>query len=110
MQFTSTIRRFAGAAAIAAGAAIVLAPSLRAQVSGYGDKQMGPANQKSAILSKVGIAQHLNQQLPLNLTFTDDAGQQYVVDPDGHTRCYGTWLLGDSADAPLVIPIAESPG
>jgi protein SCO1/2 len=76
MQFTSTIRRFAGAAAIAAGAAIVLAPSLRAQVSGYGDKQMGPANQKSAILSKVGIAQHLNQQLPLNLTFTDDAGQQ----------------------------------
>jgi protein SCO1/2 len=76
MQFTSTIRRFAGVAAIAAGAAIVLAPSLRAQVSGYGDKQMGPANQKAPILSKVGIAQRLNQQLPLNLTFTDDAGQQ----------------------------------
>src|SRR5579863_3219887 len=76
MRFMGTIRRFAGMAAIAAGAAIVLAPSLGAQVSGYGDKQMGPANQKSAILSKVGIAQHLNQQLPLNLTFTDDAGQQ----------------------------------
>src|SRR5579863_1289666 len=76
MRFMGTIRRFAGMAAIAAGAAIVLAPSLGAQVSGYGDKQMGPANQKSAILSKVGIAQHLNYQLPLNLTFTDDAGQQ----------------------------------
>jgi protein SCO1/2 len=76
MQLTSTIRRFAGIAAIAAGAAIVWAPSLGAQVSGYGDKQMGPANQKAPILSKVGIAQHLNQQLPLNLTFTDDAGHQ----------------------------------
>jgi protein SCO1/2 len=56
--------------------AIVLAPVLIAQVSGYGDKQMGPANEKAPILNKVGIAQRLNQQLPLNLTFTDDAGQQ----------------------------------
>src|ERR1019366_6714776 len=29
-----------------------------------------------AILNKVGIAQRLNEQLPLALTFTDDAGQQ----------------------------------
>ena len=49
---------------------------LPAQVSSYGDKQMGPANTKSPILDKVGIAQHLNEQLPLNLTFTDDAGKQ----------------------------------
>ncbi len=49
---------------------------LPAQVSSYGDKQMGPVNTKSPILDKVGIAQHLNQQLPLNLTFTDDAGKQ----------------------------------
>jgi protein SCO1 len=76
MQFKCTIRRFAGPAALAAAAAIGLAPALTAQVSGYGDKQMGPANVKSPILSKVGIAQHLNQQLPLNLTFSDDAGQQ----------------------------------
>ena len=35
--------------------------------SSYGDKQMGPANDKPpAILNEVGIAQHLNQQLPLN--------------------------------------------
>ena len=76
MQFRCTIRSFASAAVLAAAAAIVQAPALSAQVSGYGDKQMGPANVKAPILSKVGIAQHLNQQLPLNLTFTDDAGQQ----------------------------------
>lgn len=75
MQFKSTIRSFAGAAVLAAGAAIVLAPALAAQVSGYGEKQVGPANEKAPILNKVGIAQRLNQQLPLHLTFTDDAGQ-----------------------------------
>jgi protein SCO1/2 len=47
-----------------------------AQVSGYGEKQMGPANEKARILDKVGIAQHLDEQLPLNLTFTDDSGKQ----------------------------------
>jgi protein SCO1/2 len=36
---------------------------------------MGPQNTKSPILEKVGIAQHLNQQLPLDLTFTDDTGK-----------------------------------
>ncbi|HEY3625489.1 MAG TPA: SCO family protein [Terracidiphilus sp.] len=50
--------------------------TLSAQVSSYGDKQMGPANSKSGILDKVGIAQHLNAQLPFNLAFTDDAGKQ----------------------------------
>jgi protein SCO1/2 len=48
-----------------------------AQVSGYGDKQVGPANDKPpAILNGVGIAQHLDQQLPLSLAFTDDQGKQ----------------------------------
>ena len=75
MRFASTIRSLASAAALAAGAAIVLSPALAAQVAGYGEKQMGPANQKAPILSKVGIAQRLNQQLPLSLTFTDEAGQ-----------------------------------
>jgi len=76
MQYTGTIRKTLRAAAITAAAAVVLAPALTAQVSSYGDKQMGPLNQKSSILDKVGIAQHLDQQLPLNLTFTDDAGKQ----------------------------------
>ena len=76
MEYSNTIRRTVRRAAISALAISVLAPLLSAQVSSYGDKQMGPANAKSPILSKVGIAQHLNQQLPLNLTFTDDAGKQ----------------------------------
>jgi protein SCO1/2 len=65
--------RLVGILALAMSA---LATALPAQVSSYGDKQMGPANTKSPILNKVGIAQNLNQQLPLNLTFTDDAGKQ----------------------------------
>ncbi|MGP8269038.1 MAG: SCO family protein [Terracidiphilus sp.] len=61
---------------ISAAVATALVPSLTGQVSSYGDKQMGPANDKPpAILSGVGIAQNLNQQLPLSLIFTDDAGK-----------------------------------
>jgi protein SCO1 len=38
---------------------------------------VGSANDKPpSILNGVGIAQNLNQQLPLGLTFTDDAGSQ----------------------------------
>ena len=76
MQYQNTIRRTVRPATILAVALGALAPALTAQVSSYGDKQMGPANTKSQLLDKVGIAQHLNQPLPLNLTFTDDAGKQ----------------------------------
>ena len=41
--------------------------------------------------------------------FRDDAGHQYAIDRDGHTRRYGTWLPEhdeDSSDAPLVVPAA----
>ncbi|UWZ86207.1 SCO family protein [Occallatibacter riparius] len=80
MQNVGTIRKRLLTGALSAAAAIVLvagamAPAM-AQVSGYGDKQAGPANEKSRILDKVGISQHLDQQLPLNTTFTDDAGKQ----------------------------------
>jgi protein SCO1 len=80
-----TIRR--SRAGIGAAAAIVLcltaaAPLVRAQVSTYGakglpamDTPMGQSNTKPSILKGVGIAQHLNYQLPLNLTFTDDHGK-----------------------------------
>jgi hypothetical protein len=37
--------------------------------------------------------------------FLDDAGEQYVIDLDGHTRCYGTWLLTDGADESLVVRV-----
>jgi protein SCO1/2 len=65
------------AAAVAAGlSTYALSPMALAQVSSYGDKQMGPANDKPpSILNGVGIAQNLNQQLPLSLTFTDDQGK-----------------------------------
>lgn len=76
MQFSHTIRKIARTAAVSAAAAIVLAPVLCAQVSSYGDKEMGPLNQKQALLNKVTITQHLDQQIPLNLTFTDDTGKQ----------------------------------
>jgi protein SCO1/2 len=52
-------------------------PLAFSQVSRYDEKQMAPVSDKPpAILNKVGIAQRLNEQLPLALTFTDDAGQQ----------------------------------
>jgi protein SCO1/2 len=76
MQYVGTIRMRLRTVALGAVAAIVMAPAVMAQVSSYGDKEMGPANEKSRILDKVGIAQHLDQQLPLNLTFTDDTGKQ----------------------------------
>jgi hypothetical protein len=39
--------------------------------------------------------------------FTDDGGQQYVIDLDGHTRCFGVWLRPDDADVPLVVAAPE---
>jgi len=49
----------------------------RGRLSSYGDKETGPVNDKPpSILGGVGIAQHLNAQLPLSLTFTDDQGKQ----------------------------------
>ena len=47
-----------------------------AQVTGYADKQMGDnrGDQLPTVLQKVGVAQHLNAQLPLNAQFTDDTG------------------------------------
>ncbi|HLW73460.1 MAG TPA: SCO family protein, partial [Gammaproteobacteria bacterium] len=68
---------------MAAAGAIVLslaAPLLAAQVSSYGDKQSDPASDKPpSILSGVGVDQHLNTQLPLNLAFTDDAGKPVTL-------------------------------
>ena len=56
------------------------APLLSAQVSSYGGKQAGlPNDQPPSILKGVGIEQHLNTQLPLNLIFTDDTGKQVAL-------------------------------
>jgi protein SCO1/2 len=67
-----SVARFVAIAAVFCPAVL-----LSAQVSGYGDKAAGPANDKPpSLLDHVGIAQKLNEQLPLSLTFTDDAGKQ----------------------------------
>jgi protein SCO1/2 len=83
MQSGSTIRKNWRETAQVAVGAIVLslcAPLLAAQVSSYADKQTGPTNDKPpSILGGVGIDQHLNTQLPLNLAFTDDAGKQMTL-------------------------------
>ncbi|HEY6490137.1 MAG: SCO family protein [Terracidiphilus sp.] len=80
MRCGNTIRRSWQHAAKIASAGIVLGAGLclpmQAQVSSYGDKQSGTASDKPpSILNGVGIAQHLNQQLPLGLAFTDDTGK-----------------------------------
>ena len=48
-----------------------------AQVSSYGDKQSGEntGDQLPQVLQKVGVAQHLNQQLPLDADFVDETGK-----------------------------------
>jgi protein SCO1/2 len=80
IKSTGTIRRSWRSVAVSAAGATALgltlsALTLTAQVSSYGDKEMGSSDKPPALLDGVGIAQHLNEQLPLNLTFTDDSGQ-----------------------------------
>jgi protein SCO1 len=61
-------------------AATMAFPLASAQVSSYGDKDAGTASdQPPAILNHVRVDQHLNTPLPLNLTFTDDAGKQVAL-------------------------------
>ena len=56
----------------------LLASSLSAQVSSYGDKQMGPnaGDQLPQVLQGVQVRQHLDQQLPLDARFVDETGRQ----------------------------------
>ena len=73
MMKSNTIRR-----ALRWGAAATLGCALvaGAQVSSYGDKQTGEntGDQLPTVLQKVGVEQHLNQQLPLDAQFVDDHG------------------------------------
>lgn len=57
--------------------AVACAP-LAAQVSRYGQKEMGEnhGDQLPQMLQKVTVAQHLNQQLPLDAQFVDDTGKE----------------------------------
>ena len=55
----------------------LLSAHLFAQVSSYGDKENGEntGDQLPQVLQKVGVAQHLNQQLPLDASFVDEDGK-----------------------------------
>jgi protein SCO1 len=56
---------------------VLLCAPVFAQVSSYGDKQSGEnaGDQLPQVLQKVGVSQHLNQQLPLDASFVDDTGK-----------------------------------
>ncbi|MGA3333546.1 MAG: SCO family protein [Terracidiphilus sp.] len=89
MHSGRTIRKSWRTATMATTGAIVIllaAPFADAQVSTYGAKGLpamtsatstagGQVDTTPGILKSVGIAQHLNYQLPLDLTFTDDTGK-----------------------------------
>ncbi len=63
-------------AGLAGTLALLLASAFAsAQVASYGDKQAGDnhSDELPKVLQQVGIAQHLNQQLPLDIAFVDDA-------------------------------------
>ena len=55
----------------------LLSAPLFAQVSSYGDKQAGEntGDQLPQVLKRVGVSQHLNQQLPLDASFVDETGK-----------------------------------
>jgi protein SCO1/2 len=63
------------AIAVATSTMLAAAAPLRAQ--GLAPDDAGdPAQAKPGLLSKVGIDQHLNQQIPLDLPFTDETGRE----------------------------------
>ena len=70
------IRRVA-CALMLAGACVAAS----AQVASYGDKSMGDqhGDELPQVLSKVQVAQHLNQQLPLDAAFVDDSGNAVTL-------------------------------
>jgi len=80
MKHTDTIRKSWRSVGISTAGAVVFAllatTPLTAQVSTYAEKTPGSTSDSTpTVLKGVGVDQHLNTQLPLNLTFTDDAGK-----------------------------------
>ncbi len=62
-------------------AGCLLGTSGLAQVSSYGEKQGGEnsGDQLPQVLQKVGVSQHLNQQLPMDAAFVDETGKPVVL-------------------------------
>lgn len=75
MEMKSQFEARRKSAAIALGLLISCA-ALHAQVSGYGDKQMGTQSEQAPpLLNKVTITQRLNQMIPLDGDFRDETGK-----------------------------------
>jgi protein SCO1 len=87
MKMLNTIRRMKAcktmlALALMLGCVSALTSlSLHAQVSSYGEKATGEntGSDLPTVLQKVQVVQHLNQQLPLNAQFVDDAGKPVTL-------------------------------
>jgi protein SCO1/2 len=82
MVSRSTIRGgWQGAILSLALSCVLSGSSALAQVSSYGDKQSGEntGDQLPKVLQKVGVSQHLNQELPLDAAFVDDTGKPVVL-------------------------------
>jgi protein SCO1/2 len=77
MQAATTIRKTGRIGAVALALVLCLTGwTARAQVSGYGDKQMGDNSDKlPPVLGRVSIVQKLNTRLPLEAEFRDEAGK-----------------------------------
>ena len=71
------MRRTAKRGGIAFACCVLLGTAALAQVSGYGDKQEGQnvGDQLPTVLQRVGVAQRLNQPLPLDAQFVDETGK-----------------------------------
>ncbi|HZU10259.1 MAG TPA: SCO family protein [Pseudacidobacterium sp.] len=82
MQRRTTIRRVGRISAIALALVVCLTGWLaRAQVSGYGDKQMGDNSDKlPPVLGRVRVVQKLNTRLPLEAEFRDETGKAVHLD------------------------------
>lgn len=74
MKLPKTIRKIPHGVTVAL---LLFATALTAQVTAYGDKQVGDntGDQLPKVLKGVQVTQKLNQQLPLDATFVDDQGQ-----------------------------------
>ena len=72
MSMRSAVREVGRAGVL--GALLLASVCASAQVASYGDKQAGDnhSDELPKVLQQVGIAQHLNQQLPLDAAFVDD--------------------------------------
>ncbi|HEY6250488.1 MAG TPA: SCO family protein [Candidatus Angelobacter sp.] len=66
---------------VIAGAALLMTASAGAWAQAAPKAELGetPSNQKPSILDNVGIDQHLNQQVPLDLNFVDEHGQPVLL-------------------------------